>query len=267
MSLDQITSQVQRTRIKSFVCAVVCGSSSSGGAVTDFNGRTGSIVPIAADYDAFFLTPAEGNAAYQPLDSDLTAIAALSTTSFGRAFLALADQAAALSAVVGFNPSRRIIYKNNAPASPGSVTGTLTETVLDSVLIPANTFASNDVVLIHAIWTKSGTAGSLSCIVRRNTQANGAVVAGSTVIGQTVGSAANLWVPIQRHITFKNSISSEIAIATSNTTSSDYTTSSAVKTSLSIDFSQAQYIFLSAQLANTGDTATLESWFIEAIRT
>lgn len=35
---------------------------------------------------------------YQPLDSDLTAIAALSTTSFGRSLLALADAAALLAA-------------------------------------------------------------------------------------------------------------------------------------------------------------------------
>jgi hypothetical protein len=40
------------------------------------------------------VTPAAGAATYQPLDSDLTAIAALSTTSFGRALLALADAAA-----------------------------------------------------------------------------------------------------------------------------------------------------------------------------
>lgn len=38
-------------------------------------------------------------ATYQPLDSDLTAIAALSTTSYGRAFLALADAAAARTAL------------------------------------------------------------------------------------------------------------------------------------------------------------------------
>jgi hypothetical protein len=37
--------------------------------------------------------------AYQPLDSDLTAIAALTTTSYGRAFLALADAAAARTAL------------------------------------------------------------------------------------------------------------------------------------------------------------------------
>jgi hypothetical protein len=36
---------------------------------------------------------------YQPLDSDLTAIAALTTTSYGRAFLALADASAARTAI------------------------------------------------------------------------------------------------------------------------------------------------------------------------
>lgn len=46
------------------------------GGVTSFNGRSGAVVPIQADYDSFFLTPAEGNAVYQPLDATLTALAA-----------------------------------------------------------------------------------------------------------------------------------------------------------------------------------------------
>lgn len=32
--------------------------------IDSFNGRTGAVVPLQADYDGFFLTPAEGNAAY-----------------------------------------------------------------------------------------------------------------------------------------------------------------------------------------------------------
>lgn len=43
------------------------------------------------------VTPAGAAAAYQPLDSDLTAIAALSTTSYGRAVLALANTAALMA--------------------------------------------------------------------------------------------------------------------------------------------------------------------------
>lgn len=45
------------------------------------------------------ITAANLHAGVQPLDSDLTAIAALTTTAYGRAFLALADAAAARTAV------------------------------------------------------------------------------------------------------------------------------------------------------------------------
>lgn len=50
------------------------------------------------DFDAAGAAAA-AQAASQPLDSDLTAIAALTTTSYGRAFLALADAAAARTAL------------------------------------------------------------------------------------------------------------------------------------------------------------------------
>lgn len=53
---------------------------------------------------------------YQPLDSDLTAIAALSTTPFGRSLLALAD-AAALRAATGI--------PNPLPLAGGNVTGNI----------------------------------------------------------------------------------------------------------------------------------------------
>lgn len=46
-----------------------------------------------------FYSVSAANAAFQPLDSDLTAIAALTTTSFGRGLLALANAAAARTAL------------------------------------------------------------------------------------------------------------------------------------------------------------------------
>lgn len=64
--------------------------------------------------------------AKQPLDSDLTAIAALTTTSFGRAFLALADAAAArtaIGAVIGTNVqaynANLTTYAGTAPTAAG----------------------------------------------------------------------------------------------------------------------------------------------------
>lgn len=53
---------------------------------------------------------------FQPLDSDLTAIAALATTSYGRALLTMAD-AAALRTYAGVTPS--------LPLAGGTMTGTI----------------------------------------------------------------------------------------------------------------------------------------------
>lgn len=58
-----------------------------GGGVSSVNGETGIVVLDAGDVGA------------QPADSDLTAIAALTTTAFGRAFLALANAAAGRTAL------------------------------------------------------------------------------------------------------------------------------------------------------------------------
>ncbi len=52
-----------------------------------------------ADIPSTIARDSEVAAGYQPLDSDLTAIAALSTTSYGRALLALADAAAGRTAL------------------------------------------------------------------------------------------------------------------------------------------------------------------------
>jgi hypothetical protein len=61
-----------------------------GGAVDSVFGRTGVVTALSTDYASF----------YQPLDSDLTSIAALATTSFGRGSLIQAD-AAAFRAYIG----------------------------------------------------------------------------------------------------------------------------------------------------------------------
>jgi hypothetical protein len=88
----------------SVTLTVLSGSTtiSNSGAVDSVNGQTGTVVLTSSDVSA------------QPLDSDLTAIAALTTTAFGRALLALADAAAgrtalglgtaALSASTDFQP-------------------------------------------------------------------------------------------------------------------------------------------------------------------
>lgn len=71
------------------------GTPSLGGAALLSVGITAGTVAAGDDSRITgALSAVAAEAAYQPLDTDLSAIAALSTTSFGRSFLALADAAA-----------------------------------------------------------------------------------------------------------------------------------------------------------------------------
>lgn len=83
----------------------VPGAGGGGGATGPAGGVLSGTYPDPG-FAADMATQAELNAAiaalstvYQPLDSDLTAIAALSTTAYGRALLALADAAAGRTAL------------------------------------------------------------------------------------------------------------------------------------------------------------------------
>lgn len=73
------------------------GASTASAARTNLGLGTAA-VSATGDFDAAGAAAA-AQAASQPLDSDLTAIAALATTSYGRAFLALADAAAGRTAL------------------------------------------------------------------------------------------------------------------------------------------------------------------------
>lgn len=77
--------------------------------VRDANGVLVSAVSSAAD-------SSEEAVAYQPLDSDLTAIVALATTAYGRSLLTLANQAALKSATG---------IPDSLPLTGGTMSGTI----------------------------------------------------------------------------------------------------------------------------------------------
>lgn len=114
-------------------------------------------------------------AAKQPLDSDLTAIAALTTTSYGRAFLALADAAAARTAIgytaalVPFTPADTVaatdvqaaiaeLSAEKLPYTGGAITGSLSVSVGLSAGTNGVTFGGGAGTATMLL----GTAGSLT---------------------------------------------------------------------------------------------------------
>lgn len=81
----------------------------------------GELAGLSDDDHPQYLNNARGDLRYQQLDADLTAIAALATTAYGRALLTTAD-AAALTAAVDTATSA---LKGLAPASGGGTTNFL----------------------------------------------------------------------------------------------------------------------------------------------
>jgi hypothetical protein len=111
-----------------------------GGAVDSVNGATGVVVLDADDIDDAattnkFATAAQLSAVddlattYQPLDADLTSIAALSTTAFGRGLLEQADAATARTTLgLGTIATQAA---NSVAITGGAVTGITDITVAD----------------------------------------------------------------------------------------------------------------------------------------
>lgn len=126
-------------------------------------------------------------AASQPLDADLTSIAALSTTAYGRGLLALADAAALRSSASTWLQRSRVTFSNAnyTAVATGNVyvaqIGTMSAS--RTVTLPAaSSFASGDEIVIA---DESGTVTSTNTIVI--SRAGSDTINGATSV--TIGAA------------------------------------------------------------------------------
>lgn len=241
-----------------------------------------------------FYSIAAANAAFQPLDSDLTAIAALTTTAYGRSVLELAD-AAALRTLAGLGSIATQASSNvtitggsitgitdlevadggtaastaiNASLNLGypyilgiggaasSITGTTTETALGTVTVPAGSMGANGALRITTLWSYTNSANNKTIRVR---------------LGGLSGTPFTSLVPtttagqrIQTQIHNRNATNSQVSWPAANATTWGTHTSTA--TTGAIDTTAAQDVAITGQLSNTGETITLEYYLVELIR-
>lgn len=162
---------------------------------------------------------------------------------------------------LGFNPSRRIVHKNNISSS---LTGTTAETKMDSVLIPGGTMQANDILFLSATGTKSGANAGFTIRLYTNTSDS---LSGATLLATLTGSAGNLWIKMIRELVFKNAVNSQVIVVASSSLGSDLGGIGAASSVLAVDFSVNQYLIISLQMSSTADTGTVNSWYAETIRT
>jgi len=146
-----------------------------------------------------------------------------------------------------FQNYSKIILKNTTTSTP--VTGTLSQTILYSELIPANSFKNGDFFnIILSRVGKVGTAGTLTQTVRINTTNT---LTGATIIASNTGTTANLNHIIGRRFSLESVFLNGFA---GGSAPSDMVNSSAAITTYAFDPTVDNYIFVVGQLSNTGDS-------------
>lgn len=140
-------------------------------------------------------------------------------------------------------------FKQNTTSA---LTGTTSETLITSILIPANTFQSNDWLRWIMSINATGNANSKILKFYFNTSA---AVGGVQVAQRTLPNAVTQ--VVIRNMFFVNSLSSQKTIVgvTLNAASDEATTGT--QATLSIDFSIDQYFIVSGTLAVGTDTITI----------
>jgi hypothetical protein len=132
-----------------------------------------------------------------------------------------------------------------------AVTGTLTETLSQSILIPANTFSTTGILEILARYTKTGIVGTSNLKVYKNT--SNSLVGATLIFGGTAAAASALFSQSIR--TFR--INSNTLTGYVLTGASDYATATAY---LSTTFTTNvdNYILFSLTMGSILDSANVD---------
>jgi hypothetical protein len=145
------------------------------------------------------------------------------------------------------------IYILGASAVAASHTGTTGEVTLATITVPANSMGANGILRITSQWTMSGAGGTRTPRMKFNgTSFNGITMALGTLSAR-----------IQSQIANRNATNSQVGNQIDQANWSANTTGAAITSAH--DTTGALDVTITGQLANSGDTITLESYLVELI--
>jgi hypothetical protein len=145
-----------------------------------------------------------------------------------------------------FQISPLILEQNHATGTP--LTGTLTETVLASILIPGGIIGKTGSVRMRAVASMTNNANNKTV----NFKIGAVLLAGAAAASNTTTIVSNI-------MANRGSLASQV---NTNPLTSGAT---ATFTATTIDTSVDQILTITGTLANTGDTMTLESYVVEVL--
>lgn len=149
-------------------------------------------------------------------------------------------------------------YKVKTNVTAGSAVSSTADTLLNSVLVPANTFAAGDVVMMEAMVSKSASLGTFIMRFYWNTtnSLSGAILIGtSTTNGTTVRSQV---MNRQGLIRTANGSGTGTLVANSSAAVNSDTLTTGAPSTLAINWTTAGYFIVSASHTNASETVTGE---------
>lgn len=134
-----------------------------------------------------------------------------------------------------------------------AVTGTTAETLSQSLLIPANTYSSNGMLEVLCRMTKTGTAGTSTIKVYKNTSNT---LTGATLLSTIASASAGTNLFLQGNRIYRINTNTINGLSTSSASLTDYSIGSATS-STTFTTNVDNYILFSIQLGSTADSANI----------
>lgn len=152
--------------------------------------------------------------------------------------------------IPGTTPPSGLVLAQSAVAA--SVTGTTNETTLATIAIPAGAMGVNGSLRITTLWTTTNSANNKNLRVKLGATAFTDIALTTTAAGQ-----------FQTHIRNRGAPNSQVAFIVGS--GFPFASSAGSPFPGAIDTAVSQTLALTGQLANTGETITLEAYTVEIL--
>ena len=149
-----------------------------------------------------------------------------------------------------------------ASATDGTASSGTSNTISISVLIPANTFALDDVIRINHRVRATGTTATRETRVYANTTN---AIAGAVLVSTASLTNTVLTANLQRFLAIKNATTNTEVITATTNLLTDYNNLTTAVSTLAIDWTVDQYIIFAVNALNAADSIRATMYSIEKL--
>jgi hypothetical protein len=148
-------------------------------------------------------------------------------------------------------------FTYNRVAESSAVTGTIVETIIENITIPANTYLNGGILRLYNLKVRKVGANGVTTAMKIYIGPNSNNLSGATQIGLLSGTLFSGVLFFEMLRTFTCTTSNLLGFAFSSSSNTDTITSTIARGSVAVDWTIPQYIIITIQAASLLDSYTL----------